>query len=128
MKNLPFEWLLKGLIGLILLVFIASCNVPAYAYGVHQKADELALVGYNLQGVQLNRVIVRNISMRSHFMVKLERDMLACAGNLVVLSTNPFQLCHHHLVVIGKASYKLQGAQFIVPISSDYANKKAVTL
>lgn len=128
MKNLSFERILKGLISLILLVFIASCNVPAYAYGVHQKADELALVGYNLQGVQLNRVIVRNISVRSHFMVKLERDTLACAGNLVVLSTNPFQLCHPHLVVIGKASYKLQGAQFIVPISSDYANKKAVTL
>lgn len=128
MKNLSFERILKGLISLILLVFIASCNVPAYAYGVHQKADELALVGYNLQGVQLNRVIVRNISVRSHFMVKLERDTLACAGNLVVLSTNPFQFCHPHLVVIGKASYKLQGAQFIVPISSDYANKKAVTL
>ena len=112
----------------ITVLLLASCGLPAYAKHVHQKADELALVGYNLQGVQLSRVIVRNISMRSHFMVKLERDTLACAGNLVVLSTNPFQLCHHHLVVIRKASYKLQGAQFIVPISSDYANKKAVTL
>lgn len=110
------------------MMLLASCGLPAYAKHVHQKADELALVGYNLQGVQLSRVIVRNISMHSHFMVKLERDTLACAGNLVVLSTNPFQFCQHRFDLIGKVFYKLEGAQYIVPISSDYANKKAVTL
>ena len=53
---------------------------------------------------------VRNISMRSHFMAELERDIFICAGNLVSLSTNPFQLCHPHLVVNGRASKLSLGA------------------
>ncbi len=123
MKKLPFEWLLKGLVGLILLIFIASCNVPAYAKHVHQKADELALVGYQYStGVQYTN-IVRNISMRLHFMAELERDTLACAGYLLSLSTNPFQLCHPHLVVNGKAPLYQQEAMFMPT-----KNKKAVTL
>ncbi|WP_257220185.1 hypothetical protein [Acinetobacter sp. YH12243] len=74
------------------------------------KISKLALVGYILRGAQSARAFfVRNISMRSHVMAKLERDTSECAGNLVDLSTNPFQLCHHHLVVNGKAP-KLQGA------------------
>lgn len=133
MKKLPFEWLLKGLVGLILLLFIASCNVPAYAYGVHQKADELALVGYKSNiGVQHTN-IVRNISMRLHFMAELERDTLACVGSLCCLSTNPFQLCHPHLVVNGEASLENIGEHVVMPKFSCTeikcsTNKKAVTL
>lgn len=74
------------------------------------KILKLALVGYILRGAQSARAFfVRNNSMRSHVMAKLERDTSECAGNLVDLSTNPFQLCHPHLVVNGKAP-KLQGA------------------
>lgn len=76
------------------------------------KITKLALVGYNLQGAQsaYRAFFVRNISMHLHIiMAELERDTFGCAGNLVVLSTNPFQLCHPHLVVNGKALL-LQGA------------------
>ncbi len=81
-----------------------------YSKHAQQKAVGLALVGYFLQGAQSVywAFFVRNISMRSHVMAKLERDTFECVGNLVDLSTNPFQLCHPHLVVNGKAP-KLQG-------------------
>lgn len=87
-------------------------TMPKYSYinRALSKISKLALVGYILRGAQSARAFfVRNISMRSHIMVKLERDTYECAGNLVDLSTNPFQLCHPHLVVNGKA-LKLQGA------------------
>lgn len=107
----------------ITVILLASCGLPAYAKHVHQKADELALVGYqNSAGVQYINT-VRNISMHLHFMAELERDTLACAGDLLNLSTNPFQLCHPHLVVNGKAPLHQQEAVFM-PIK----NKKAVTL
>jgi hypothetical protein len=51
-----------------------------------------------------------NISMRSHFMAKLEGDTFECASLLIDWSTNPFQLCHPHLVVNGKASKTQLGA------------------
>lgn len=107
---------LKGVfIGICCVVFcfvIATASCSAYSNTVHQKADELALVGYQFSlGVQSKRAFfVRNISMRSHIMAELERDIFICAGNLVSLSTNPFQLCHPHLVVIGKASINSLGA------------------
>ena len=81
-----------------------------YSALVHPHG-ELALVSYILRGAHpaYSGFFVRNISMRSHFMVKLEGDTFECAGNLVDLLTNPFQLCHPHLVMNGRASY-LQGA------------------
>jgi len=89
-------------------------TMPKYSYinRALSKISKLALVGYKCnKGAQsaYRAFFVRNISMRSHIMVKLERDTFECAGNLVDLSTNPFQLCHPHLVVNGKA-LKLQGA------------------
>ena len=90
---------------------IALPKKCSYANSVHPHG-ELALVGYSLQGVQptlTSGFFVRNISMRSHVMAKLERDAFERVGNLVDLSTNPFQLCHPHLVVNGKAP-QLQGA------------------
>ncbi|PVZ90358.1 hypothetical protein C9426_03015 [Serratia sp. S1B] len=75
------------------------------------KITKLALVGYIAKGAQSARAFfVRNISMHSHVMAKLERDTFECAGFLLRLSTNPFQLCHPHLVVNGKAPNLAKGA------------------
>ena len=82
-------------------------NMPKYGYSSSalSKISKLALVGYKLSnGAQSARAFfVREISMRSHVMAELERDIFICAGHLLSLSTNPFQLCHPHLVVNGKA-------------------------
>lgn len=92
-------------------ITVAYNFIHRYSYLALSKISKLALVGYFLQGVQSAywTFFVRQISMRSHVMVKLERDTFECAGYLVDLSTNPFQLCHPHLVVNGKAP-ELQGA------------------
>lgn len=88
-------------------------NMPKYGYDcrVHPHG-ELALVGYIAKGAQsaYRAFFVRKISMRSHVMVKLERDTFECAGYLLRLSTNPFQLCHPNLVVNGKAPDLAKGA------------------
>ncbi|MCH7336475.1 MULTISPECIES: hypothetical protein [unclassified Acinetobacter] len=78
-----------------------------------QKAVGLALDGYkfSLDAQSVRAFFVRTISMHSHiFMAKLERDTFTCVGNLVSLSSNPFQLCHPHLDVNGKASINTLGA------------------
>ena len=81
-----------------------------YSYLALGKISKLALVGYKFStGAQSARAFfVRNISMRSHVMAELERDTFECAGILLNLSTNPFQLCHPHLVVNGKAPLNQQ--------------------
>ena len=76
------------------------------------KITKLALTGYKLRGVQptfYSGFFVRNISMRPHRYVELGRDIFGCAGNLVVLSVNPFKLHTNHLTVVCEAP-KLQGA------------------
>ena len=82
-------------------------NAPQYGYinRALGKISKLALVGYYYKGAYspLRAFFVRKISMHSHLMVKLERDTFECTGILLSLSSNPFQLCHHHLEVIGKA-------------------------
>ena len=86
-------------------------NMPKYGYinRALSKISKLALVGYDSNGAQSARAFfVRNISMRSHVMAELERDTFECAGSLCCLSTNPFQLCHPHLVVNGKAPKQTQ--------------------
>ena len=89
-------------------------NMPKYGYinRALSKISKLALVGYQSStGVQSARAFfVRKTSMRPHFMVRLERDTFECTGNLVSLSSNPFQLCHPHLVVNGKAPLDSNGA------------------
>lgn len=105
MKNLSINLLKLCLVWAITVFLVASCSKPTYANSVHPHG-ELALVGYQSStGVQSARAFfVRNISMHSHVMAKLERDIFICAGHLLSLSTNPFQLCHlNYLVVIGKA-------------------------
>ena len=88
-------------------------NMPKYGYinRALSKISKLALVGYDSNGAQSARAFfVRNISMRSHVMAELERDTSECVGIRLSLSTNPFQLCHPHLVVNGKAPQQTQGA------------------
>lgn len=106
-----FKGLLMGICFVVLCLILATASRSAYANGVHPHG-ELALVGYKSNiGAQSERAFfVRNISMRSHVMAELERDTFGCAGSLCCLSTNPFQLCHPHLVVTGKASIKNIGA------------------
>lgn len=111
MKNLSINLLKLFSVWVITVFLVASCGRFAYASGVHPHG-ELALVGYqfSLDAQSERAFFVRKISMRSHVMAELERDIFICAGNLVSLSTNPFQLCHPHLVVIGKASINSLGA------------------
>ena len=88
-------------------------NMPKYGYinRALGKISKLALVGYDSNGAQSARAFfVRNISMRSHVMAELERDTFECVGIRLSLSTNPFQLCHPHLVVNGKAPLDSNGA------------------
>lgn len=93
--------------------YIANQDKALYPKHAQQKAVGLALVGYKFSlGAQSYKwaFFVRTISMRSHVMAKLERDTFECAGSLVSLSTNPFRLCHPHLVVNGKAPLISLGA------------------
>ena len=112
MKALSIDLLRLLLVWTIAVFLVASCSKPSYANDVHQKADELALVGYKFSnGVQSARAFfVRKISMHSHVMAELERDTFECAGNRLSLSTNPFRLRHPHLVVNGEAPLKSSGA------------------
>ncbi|NNP72684.1 hypothetical protein A7P53_08900 [Acinetobacter defluvii] len=93
------------------IFLIASCSKPSYANGVRCKITELALTGYKLRGVYSAQsgFFVRKISMRPHICyVELGRDTFECAGNLVVLSVNPFKLHTNQLTVICEAP-QLQG-------------------
>ena len=87
-------------------------KAPQYGYinRALSKISRLALVGYTYTSAYspLRAFFMRKISMLSHVMVKLERDTFECAGSLCCLSTNPFQLCHPHLVVNGKAPKQTQ--------------------
>ena len=83
-------------------------NMPKYGYinRALSKISKLALVGYEYSAhtVRLKGFFcMRNISMRSHVMAELEGEAFALASYLDYWSTNPFQLCHPHLVVNGKA-------------------------
>lgn len=99
------------LVWAITVFLVASYGRFAYANGVHPHG-ELALVGY----YQLAHTVRKGFfcmcifSMRSHVMAKLEGDTFECASLLIDWSTNPFQLCHPHLVVNGKASKNQLGA------------------
>lgn len=107
-RDLPLLFML-WLIGSLM---IASYSNNAYSNHAQQKAVGLALDGYQLVSAQtaISGFFVRTISMRSHIsMAKLERDTFTCVGILTSLSSNPFQLCHPHLDVNGKASINSLG-------------------
>jgi hypothetical protein len=82
-------------------------NMPKYGYinRALSKISKLALVGYNSTSAYspLRAFFMRNISMRSHVYGEAG-GTLSSVQVPVSLSTNPFQLCHPHLVVNGKAS------------------------
>lgn len=105
--------------------------IHSYSKSVQQKAVELVLVGNLLSTGALSALrafFVRKISMRSHIsMAKLERDTFMCAGTLLNLSTNPFRLCHHHLVVIGKALLKSAGAYTMPSLHSEFQDQTEVS-
>ena len=103
---------LKVLILGIFIPGLESCHLPSYANDVHQKAGELALVGYKFSnGAQSARAFfVREISMCSHVMAELERDTFECAGYLLRQSVNPFRLHTNHLTVICEAPSLVKGA------------------
>ena len=72
-------------------------NMPKYGYDcrVHPHG-ELALTGYKSQQAHCPQglfLCVKSLCVRI-LMVKLERDTFECAGHLLSLSVNPFQLCH----------------------------------
>ena len=97
------------LVRTITVFLVASDRRFAYAKGVHPHG-ELALVGYNsLAHSPLYGLFLCVFSPLMRFMVRLEGDTFGCAGNLTDQSTNPFQLCHPHLVVNGKASKQSLG-------------------
>ena len=90
-------------------------NMPKYGYinRALSKISKLALVGYEYTAHTVRLMgffCMRHFSMRSHVMAKLEGDTFECASYLYYWSTNPFQLCHPHLVVNGKASELNTGA------------------
>ncbi len=74
-------------------------NMPKYGYSSSalSKISELALTGYKSQQAYTVRIglflCVISLCVRI-LMVKLERDTFMCAGHLLSLSVNPFQLCH----------------------------------
>ncbi|KAF1020624.1 MAG: hypothetical protein GAK29_03591 [Acinetobacter bereziniae] len=93
---------------------IHIANMPKYGYSnsALSKISKLALVGYTVKGAYspLRAFFMRYLSMRSHVMVKLEGDTFECAGFLLRLSTNPFQLCPPILVDGGEAPNLVKGA------------------
>lgn len=107
-KNIPI--INKSKITAIRSSLIASSYKSSYASGVQCKITELVVEDYKSQQAYnpFQDFFVRKISMRSHFMAKLERDTFECTGHLLSLSSNPFQLCHHHLEVISKAPLNQQ--------------------
>ena len=86
---------------------LANMSKYGYINRALSKISKLALVGYEYSAHTVRLMdffCMRNISMRSHVMAKLEGEAFALASHLSYWSTNPFQLCHHnYLVVIGKA-------------------------
>ena len=108
--DLCLNLLKLALVWAITVFLIASCGRSAYANGVRCKITELALVGYNsLAHSPLYGLFLCVFSPLMRFMVRLEGDTFGCAGNLTDQSTNPFQSCHPHLVVNGKASKQSLG-------------------
>lgn len=110
MKELSINLLKLLFVWAMAIFLVASCGRFAYANSVHPHG-ELALVGYNsLAHSPLYGLFLCVFSPLMRFMVRLEGDTFVCAGNLTDQSTNPFQLCHPHLVVNGKASKQPLGA------------------
>ena len=111
MKNLSINLLKLCLVWAITVFLVASCTKPSYANSVHPHG-ELALTGYKSQQAYCPKglfLCVKSLCVRI-FMVKLERDTFMCAGHLLSLSVNPFQLCHQLFDSNRQGSFKSTGA------------------
>ena len=112
MKELSINILKLIVVWAIVVLFVATYGRSAYANSVHPHGESVLTDCKFSNGVHSAPCgfFVRKISMHSHVMAELERDTFMCAGIRLSLSVNPFQLCHHYLTVIGKASIKNIGA------------------
>ena len=97
-----------------IIFLIALLKIKRFGYigRIQCKITELALTGYNYEGAYspLWAFFMRKISMLLHLYGEAGEGHLRVCRSLVYLSTNPFQLCHPHLVVTGKAPKQTQGA------------------
>lgn len=76
------------------------------------KISKLALTGYKSQQAYCPKglfLCVKSLCVRIS-MVKLERDTFMCAGHLLSLSVNPFQLCHQLFDSNRQSSFSSTGA------------------
>ena len=91
---------------------LLKSKILSYSEYVRCKIIESVLVDceYTSAYSPLRAFFMRKISMLQHIYGEVGEGHLRMCRALVYLSTNPFQLCHHHLVVIGKAPVKTQGA------------------
>ena len=91
---------------------LLKLKMIGYIDRVRCKIIELALVGYEYTSAYspLRAFFMRKISMLLHLYGEAGEGHLRMCRSLVYLSTNPFQLCHPHLVVTGKAPKQTQGA------------------
>ena len=97
---------------IIFLIALLKLKRFGYIDSVRCKIIELALVGYEYTSAYspLRAFFMRKISMLLHLYGEAGEGHLRMCRSLVYLSTNPFQLCHPHLVVTGKAPKQTQGA------------------
>lgn len=97
---------------IIFLIALLKLKLFDYIRFVRCKIIELALVGYEYTSAYspLRAFFMRKISMLLHLYGEAGEGHLRMCRSLVYLSTNPFQLCHPHLVVTGKAPKQTQGA------------------
>lgn len=96
----------------IFCLWLLKLKMIGYIDPVRCKIIELALVGYEYTSAYspLRAFFMRKISMLLHLYGEAGEGHLRMCRSLVYLSTNPFQLCHPHLVVTGKAPKQTQGA------------------
>ena len=110
-----FLELLKGLFlaacFLVFCLILATCSRSVYSNTVHPHGES-SLVTSNHQSAHAAPIAVFLCVPFGYppFMVRLNGDAFARASFFDDLSTNPFQLCHPHLVVNGKAPLDSNGA------------------
>ncbi len=93
---------------------IANMPKDGYSSSALSKISKLALAGYKSQQAYSPLSIVAFLCVISLcvriLMVKLERDTFMCAGHLLSLSANPFQLCHQLFSSNRQGSFSSTGA------------------
>ncbi|RZN93734.1 hypothetical protein EXE24_03410 [Acinetobacter johnsonii] len=91
---------------------LANMSKYGYINRALSKISKLALTGYKSQQAYCPKglfLCVKSLCVRIS-MVKLERDTFMCAGHLLSLSVNPFQLCHQLFDSNRQSSFSSTGA------------------